>query len=175
MIAASRPVEDPQNSSEHPGQEPHDDDALGGAREQDDQTTDDGSIDPEKRRLRAEAKRLRLERNEFRDKLKTREDRDKTEVQTATERAEAAEQRLRVAEAKVLRSEVAAEHDLPPEAAQFLQGETREEFDANAKALAKLLGGDGNGRASAGIVGGVRRPVQRPKTMNDLIRQAAGR
>jgi hypothetical protein len=161
-------VEDPQDQ---PGPEPTDD-APDGGREQDDQQTDDG-VDPEIRRLRAEAKRLRLERNELRDKTKAFEDRDKTheqrrqeELTSATRRAEAAEQRL-------LRFEVAAELGISQHAGR-LQGDTRDALVADAKALAKEFGLDGQ-QPPPGFSSGVRRPVQRPKTMNEVIRQAAGR
>lgn len=161
---------EPENE---PGQEPNDDDAPGGGREQDDQHADDG-VDPEIRRLRAEAKRLRLERNELRDKTKRYEDRDKTEEQRRSEELSTATRRAEAAESRLLRFEVAAELGISQHANR-LHGDTREALVADAKALAKEFGIDANGSQSPSFSSGVRRPVQRPKTMNDVIRQAAGR
>jgi hypothetical protein len=165
-------VDDPENT---PGQEPNDadDDALGGAREQDDQHADD-EASLEVRKLRAEAKRLRLERNELRTKTKAYEDRDKTEEQRRTEELAAAERRASSAEARLLRHEVAVELGIPQHAGR-LQGDTREALVADGKALAKEFGLDGNGGQHTNFSSGVRRPVQRPKTMNDVILRAAGR
>jgi hypothetical protein len=159
-----------------PGQEPNDDDALGGGREQDDQQADDG-VDPEVRRLRAEAKRLRLERNELRTKTKAYEDRDKTDEQRRQDELSAASKRAEAAEQRLLRFEVAAELGISQHASR-LQGDTREALVADAKALAKEFGLDnaGNGAPPPNFSSGVRRPVQRTtKTMNDVILRASGR
>ena len=161
---------DPQNQ---PGQEPTDD-AEDGGREQDDQQADEG-VSPEIRKLRAEAKRLRLERNELRDKTKAYEDRDKTEDQRRADELAAATRRAEQAESQLLRVEVAAQAGIPQHAAR-LRGDTREALVADAKALAKEFGIDSpNGEPRPNFSSGVRRPVQRPKTMNEVIRQAAGR
>jgi hypothetical protein len=169
-------VEDPQQQPEQSGQEPNDDDALGGGREQDDQHADERGADPEVRKLRAEAKRLRLERNDFRDKAKAYEDRDKTEQQRIQDQLAASDKRAAEAEAQLLRYEVAAKAGIPQHAGR-LQGSTREALVEDAKTLAKEFGLDGSpaGDGRASFAGGVRRPVQRPKTMNDVIRQASGR
>ena len=164
---------EPENT---PGQEPNDDDAPGGAREQDDQHADDG-VDPEVRRLRAEAKRLRLERNELRDKTKAYEDRDKTEEQRRSEELATATRRAEQAEMRLLRFEVAAELGISQHAGR-LQGDTREALVADAKTLAKEFGLDaaGSGSQAPNFSSGVRRPVQRPaQTMNDVILRASGR
>lgn len=163
---------DPPN--QQAGEQPEDDDAPGGGREQDDQQTDDG-VDPEVRRLRAEAKRLRLERNELRDKTKAYEDRDKTEEQRRSDELAASTRRAEQAEARLLKYEVAAELGISQHASR-LQGETREALVADAKALAKEFGIDPSGDGQRpNFSSGVRRPVQRPKTMNEVLRQAAGR
>jgi hypothetical protein len=159
-------VADPQNPA---GETPNEDDAdaLGGGREQDDQHADDGE-NPEARKLRAEARRYRLERNEAQAKLKERDDRDKTEMQKLIERAETAEGRAGSAEMLALKYEIAADHGIPLKEAKRLQGNTREALGEDAKAYAKDRGISPDGE----------RPdfsVQRPKTMNDVIRQAAGR
>jgi hypothetical protein len=169
-------VADPLNPTGEMPNDEQDDDALGGGREQDDQHAGDGDDDSDKRQRNAEAKRLRLERNEYRDKLKAIEDRDKSEMQKAIERAESAEKRADSVERRLLAVEVAAKHGIPPEEAHRLQGDTREALVEDAKAFAKRFGLDSsNGEQRPDFSSGVRRPVQRPKTMNDVIRQAAGR
>ena len=73
------------------------------------------------------------------------------------------------------RLEVAAELGISQHASR-LQGETRAELVADGRALAKEFGIDPSGDGQRpNFSSGVRRPVQRPKTMNDVIRQAAGR
>ena len=160
------------------GETPNDDDAdaLGGGREQDSQRADDGD-DPEVRKLRAEARRYRLERNDAQAKLKERDDRDKTELQRLQDEAQAATRRAEAAELAALKGTTAAQYGIPSEDAHRLQGDTREALVEDAKAFAKRLGldGTGNGGGKPDFSSGVRRPVQRPKTMNDVIRQAAGR
>lgn len=155
------------------GQEP-DDDALAGAREQDDSQTDDAN--DRERQLRAEAKRYRLELRDAQAKLKERDDREKTELQRLQDEVQAATKRAEVAEMAALKARVAAKYGIPPEDAHRLQGDSPEEVDADGKALAKRWGASPpNGDERPDFSSGVRRPVQRPKTMNDLIRQAAGR
>jgi len=152
-----------------------DDEALGGTREQDDDQQADDQLYPEIRKLRAEAKRLRLERNELRDRNKQYEDRDKTEQQRQAEEVAAASRRADDAERELQRYKVAAELGIPQHAGR-LRGTTREELVEDARALQREFGLDGtqpDERADFGS--GVRRPVQRPKTMNDILRQAAGR
>jgi hypothetical protein len=155
------------------GQEPDDSVAPGGdqGQEPDDQHADEG-LDPEIRKLRAEAKRLRLERNEARDRAKVYEDRDKTDEQRRQEELAAATRRADAAEARLLRHEVAAEYGIARHA-QRLQGDTRDELVKDARALQKEFGLDGNDRPD--FSSGVRRPVQRPKTMNEVILRASGR
>ena len=62
-----------------------------------------------------------------------------TELQKATARAEKAEAEAEKARLMVLRHEVAAANNLPAVLAARLQGATREEMEADAKALADLL------------------------------------
>ena len=111
----------------------------------------------------------------MRDKTKAYEDRDKTEEQRRSDELAAASRRADQAEARLLKYEVAAELGISQHAGR-LQGDTREALVADAKALAKEFGIDpSNGAERPNFSSGVRRPVQRPKTMNDVIRQAAGR
>lgn len=176
MLDCAPGIVDNDQPDNAPGQEPNDD-APGGGREQDDQHADDGDV--ELRKLRAEAKRYRLERNEAQARLKEREDRDKTELQRLQDEAATATKRAEVAELAALKGRVAAQHGIPGEDAHRLQGTTRDELVEDAKAFAKRFGLDpassSGGQQPPNFSSGVRRPVQRAKTMNDVIRQAAGR
>ena len=67
------------------------------------------------------------------------EDAQKTELQKTVERAEKAEKALAQAQAVALRAEVAAAEGLDPSLAGRLQGNSREELVADAKALAQLV------------------------------------
>ena len=84
--------------------------------------------------------------------------------------------RAEIAEHKALKLEVATEFGIPAQHVKRLAGDTRAELVEDAKALAKEFGIDSpNGEQRPNFSSGVRRPVQRPKTMNDVIRQASGR
>lgn len=168
------------DSPDQPGPEPNDgsnDDALGGEREQDDQQAVDDGVDPELRRARAEAKRYRLAAREAQAEAKSLRDQGKSEMQRIQDENVANAQRADLAERRALRLEVAAEFGIPSQHVKRLAGDTRAELVADAKALATEFGIDaGNGgEQRPNFSSGVRRPVQRPKTMNDVIRQASGR
>lgn len=66
-------------------------------------------------------------------------EKDKTELQKATERAEQMERELATERSNRLRLEVAQAKKLPVELAGRLQGTTKEELEADADALARLL------------------------------------
>lgn len=66
-------------------------------------------------------------------------EKDKTELQKATERAEQMERELATERSNRLRLEVAQAKKLPVEMAARLQGNTKEELEADADALARLL------------------------------------
>ena len=66
-------------------------------------------------------------------------EKDKTELQKATERAEQLDRELATERANRLRLEVAQAKKLPVELAPRLQGNTKEELEADAEALARLL------------------------------------
>jgi hypothetical protein len=129
----------------------------------------------ELRRLRGEARAMRRERNTLRDELKQISDRDKTEEQRTREALATAEGRATRAEGELLRFRVAAEVGLSAEWADRLRGETREELETDAKALLERVNGGEQSSSQTNFNGGVRTPVRRPQTMNDLIRQAAGK
>ena len=150
-----------------PDQDADDDDGLTGLSPAEAQA--------EIRRLRAENRKRRHGEREAIARAKRYEDRDKTDEQRRQDELDTERTARRVAEAKALRYEVAAEEGITGDDVRWLQGDTREELVKNAKALAKRLGVSTDGGQRADFSSGVRRPVQRAKTMNDLIRQAAGR
>ncbi|MFI9244152.1 hypothetical protein ACIGXF_16540 [Streptomyces sp. NPDC053086] len=117
------------------------------------------------RKANKEAETLRLKLKEF-------EDRDKTEAQKLAERATAAEQSAAVAQSELMRFRVAADKKLPAELADRLQGSTPEEMAADADKLLALF--NAQQRQTPNYDGGVRHTA-RPASMNDLIRQTAGR
>lgn len=82
------------------------------------------------RQAEADAKAARQE-------LQGLQDAGKSELEKATTRAERAEARAAELERSVLISTVAAKHDLHPELVPRLKGDTEEELEADAKALAK--------------------------------------
>lgn len=86
------------------------------------------------RQAEAEAKAARSE-------LQGLQDQGKSELEKANGRAERAEARAIKLERTLLISAVAARHKLDPELASRLRGETEEELDADAKALAKRFPG----------------------------------
>jgi hypothetical protein len=168
---------------EQVGQEPEDEVSLDASQGQTpDQDADDDAglgglsaaeLQAENRKLRAEARKRRHSERQLEATVKQYRDRDKSEEQRVQEELDMERSARRVAETKALRYEVAAEHGVS-QYAKRLQGETREELVEDAKALVKEFGLSENGQR-ADFSSGVRRPVQRPKTMNDIIRQAAGR
>jgi hypothetical protein len=86
------------------------------------------------RQAEAEAKAARSE-------LQGLQDQGKSELEKANGRAERAEARAAKLERTLLISSVATRHRLDPELASRLRGETEEELEADAKALAKRFPG----------------------------------
>jgi hypothetical protein len=127
-------------------------------------------VPPEVKRALTKANK---EAESLRLKLKEYEDRDKTEAQKLAERAAAAEQQAADAQAELTRYRVAADKKLPAELASRLRGATPEEMAADADELLSLLNAQQQ-RQTPSYDGGVRQPA-RPASMNDLIRQTAGR
>jgi len=110
---------------------------------------------------------------ELQQRLQEFEDRDKTEAQKLAERAAAAEKQAETAQAELMRYRVAAEKKLPAELAARLRGSTPEEMAADAEELLLFLNAQQQ-RQAPNYDGGVRQSA-RPASMNDLIRQTAGR
>ena len=88
-----------------------------------------------RRRFEAEAKK----NAGAAQKLAEAEDADKSEIQRAVDRSAAAEARAKLAESRLLRYEVAAAKGISHAMAARLQGETREELEADAEELLKEL------------------------------------
>ena len=129
------------------------------------------------RRLRDENAGHRTKLKETNQKLQEYEDRNKSESQKLADRAEAAERAAAESTARLLRYEVAADKGLPMSLAGRLQGSSKEELEADAEKLKKDFG-LAESESTAGrpsFDGGVRRPVQKPKSMNEFLRQASGR
>lgn len=131
------------------------------------------------RRLRQENAAKRNELKTVSGELKTYQDKDKTEQQKLADRIQEAESAAATAAATALRYEVAAEKGLPLSLAARLQGGNKDELSADAdklKAEFRIEGGNAGGPAGGpSFDGGARRSVNRPKSMNDLVRQATGR
>lgn len=113
------------------------------------------------RKHEAEAKKNRTAA----DRVAALEEADKTEVQKAKDSVAAAEARAKVAELRADRLDVAAAKGLSPSLAARLVGETREELEADADELLKVLkpaegaSGASNGTATAsGAADGRARP-----------------
>ena len=129
------------------------------------------------RRLRDEAAQRRNNEKELSQRLKEFEDANKTEQQKLEERAAQAEKGLSATQLELQRYKVAAKKGIPLHLADRLRGTTQEELEADADKLKEDFGlaeSESSNSGRPGFDGGVRRPVNRPKTMNDLIRQKAG-
>jgi len=129
------------------------------------------------RRLRQEAAGYRNDLKAVNTSLKEYQDRDKTEQQRLEERAATAEKGLSATQLELQRYKVAAKKGIPLNLAERLRGTTQEELEADADKLKEDFGlaeSESPNSGRSGFDGGVRRPVNRPKTMNDLIRQKAG-
>jgi hypothetical protein len=127
------------------------------------------ALQEERRKARAAEKQL----SELQKRLQEFEDRDKTEAQKLAERAAAAEKLAADAQTELMRYRVAADKKLPAELAARLRGSTPEEMAADADELLALLNAQQQ-RQTPNYDGGVRQTA-RPTSMNDLIRQTAGR
>lgn len=138
--------------------------------------TDDGLGDAGKKALQEERRKARAaerQLSELQKRLQEFEDRDKTEAQKLAERAAAAEKQAAQAERELMRFRVAADKKLPAELAGRLQGSTPEEMAEDADKLLTLFNAQQQ-RQAPSYDGGVRQTT-RPTSMNDLIRQTAGR
>jgi hypothetical protein len=89
--------------------------------------------------LRNEAAKHRREAAASAAKLKEIEDANLTEAQKTQQRAEAAEARAAKLERDLMRTKIAARHQLPDVLADRLMGDDETAMEADAKVLAKLM------------------------------------
>jgi hypothetical protein len=140
---AATPAKDAQTPAAAPP-------ATGAAPPADDEANDPPNADPAVKGVLAKERKAAREANArataAEAKLQEIADKDKSATELLTRRAETAEREAATANAKVLRSEVAAEAGLTPALAARLQGSTKEELQADAKELQKLLGGGSTSR-----------------------------
>lgn len=100
------------------------------------------------------------------------EDAAKPDLERLTGRVTAAERERDDARSEALRTRVALRKQLPDELADRLRGDTDEELSADADRLLALIK---SGRARGDVDQGTRGEASTALSMNDLIRQAAGR
>lgn len=91
------------------------------------------------KQLRKEAAASRSRLTAAEAELAQLKDRDKSETERLTERAAESEQRASAAEARLIRYQVAADRGLDLSLANAIAGETREEIESNADAIAQSL------------------------------------
>lgn len=110
--------------------------------EPDGSATDDTLGEPGKAALTAERSRAKAAEKRAKDaeaELQKLRDKDKSETERERDARTAADARAEAAELALLRRDIADEAKLPAEFAARLQGTTRDELLADAKALAKLI------------------------------------
>ncbi len=100
-------------------------------------------------------------------------DKDKTENERLTEALAKAEQEKAAAETGLLRASVAAEKGLPPELASRLTGSTKDEIEADADDLLKVVGSAGG--PGTDLKQGGRGADTGQNDVDSWIRSAAGR
>lgn len=124
------------------------------------------TLSREKRELERRAVKAEAE-------LRKHEDAQRTELERATTRAEEAEQRATAAEHAALVARIATAHQLPPELASRLQGDSEEELTADAKVLARLRPASTETDLGSGVRTGT--PATGSRGFSDVIRQRAKR
>lgn len=127
------------------------------------------------KKLRAEAAGYRTELSDVRKRLKDFEDAGKSDAEKAAQRAEESTKRVTELETErsgLLRELVAARHGLDDDMAARLRGDTRDELEADAKALAKKYGKPGGGGWDGGRRGGGDPPPDLPEDASPLQRLA---
>lgn len=91
------------------------------------------------------------------DALKAAQDAGKTDTERLEQRVAQLEGSATAAEKRALRAEVASEKGLPPKLAARLQGDTREELEADADELLEFATADNTREAGAGSFRGGQR------------------
>jgi hypothetical protein len=121
--------------------------------------------------LKADLVKERRQRQNLEKRLKEIEDAKLSDLERFQKQAKEATDRAEKAERSALRQQVAIKHQLTPDLAKRLQGETESELDADAAELAKLL----TPKAPRPDPSQGSRAGRAPLNMNDLIRSAARR
>lgn len=103
----------------------------------------EGEFDPERaarlvENLRKEAAETKARLAAYEKAQQEREDAEKSEAQRLAERAQRAEDEAKAARRELIAAKVVAKHGLPESAVSFLTGDTEEEIEAKAQALAEL-------------------------------------
>lgn len=148
-----------------------DDELLKGARNPD---AVKAAIKAERENAKAAKKiadEAQAELEKQRAKVKEYEDRDKSDQEKAEQRAADLEKKATTAETKLLKLEVGLDKKLPVELAELLSGGTREEMEAHADKLLKVV----KEQDTVSVDGGARKPAAAPEDMNARIRAAARR
>lgn len=146
----------------------------------DDTSTDDAAVatadkpDAVKnaiRRHQEEARKERKRAEAAEAKAREYEDRDKSAQEKADQRASEAEKKATALETKLLRLEVAADKKVPSSLAARLQGETKEELEADADELLKQV----RPESATDFDQGARGTAKNDGDMDSMIRRAANR
>lgn len=117
------------------------------------------------------AKKATEEAEQLRAKVQEFEDSKKSDQEKAEQRAKDAESKAATAERKLLRLEVGRDKKLPSELSELLSGDTKEEMEAHADKLAKVV----KAEDTVKLDGGARKPAKGGTDMTQMIRQMAGR
>lgn len=151
--------------SNEPGQEP-----ASTPETKPDEGKDEGkTFDAEYvKQLRSENAARRKREDELSERIQELEDRDKSEAEKAQSKLSRAEKRAAEAEAKLLRFEVAADKQVPPDAIDLLAGTTREELEAQAD---KILALAKQAQQAPEFDGGAREPAPEPDTPEESHRK----
>jgi hypothetical protein len=140
------------------------------------ETSSDDQDNPKPRRpasddLKNDLVKERRQRQALEKRLKEIEDAKLSDLERLQKQAKEATDRAERAERSALRQQVAIKHQLTPDLAKRLQGETEDELDADGAELAKLIAP----KAPRPDPSQGSRAGQGPQNMNDLIRSAARR
>jgi hypothetical protein len=134
-----------------------------------DKDPDDDLGDAGKRALdRERAARAQAEKELKDAQARLKRIEDKTELQREAEARTAAEGRAEAAESKQLRVEIAIKKKLPLDMADRLVGKDQNELEKDADKLLKVVAPTA-GNLDQGARGA---PANKPKSMNDVVREA---
>jgi hypothetical protein len=127
--------------------------------------------------LRSENAAARKARQELEAKLTEYEERDKSELEKLTGKLTKTEQRAAQAEAQLLRFQVAKDKEIPADAVDLLNGNTREDLEASADKILNLVKSRNDSEKTPDFDGGAREPApdtDPTKAFNDSALVALG-